>query len=137
MKNNLVYKNLVFDKEAILHLYKDNQWKAYTDHPKKIYDGIQNSLDCIGVYDSSILVGLIRTVGDKNTIIFIQDILILKQYQRHGIGKKLMQIIIDKYKEVRQITLVTDDTEKTRKFYESVGMIDFETKGVIGFSVKK
>jgi GNAT superfamily N-acetyltransferase len=51
----------------------------------------------------------------------IQDILILKGYQRRGYGKKLINEILNKYSHVRMKVLLTDDTEKTKVFYDSVG----------------
>ncbi len=133
----LEYKNLVFNEEAILNLYLTNKWYAYTNDKPSLFQGIKNSLDCIGVYDKDLLVGLIRTIGDAKTIVYIQDILVLPEYQRRGIGTKLLKGIIEKYKSVRQISLATDDTEKTKQFYASVGMVPYNSIGCLGFTVKK
>ncbi len=36
-------------------------------------------------------------------------------------GNKFLKIIFDEYKDIRQIILLTDDTDKTIKFYEKNG----------------
>jgi ribosomal protein S18 acetylase RimI-like enzyme len=131
------YKPLIYNKDAIIELYLDNEWYAYTNKKRLLFNGIKNSLDVIGAYDEELLVGLIRTVGDANTIIYIQDILVLKKYQRQGIGTNLLTQIIDKYDQVRQIILTTDNTEKTKKFYESLGLISYQKIDAVGFMVKK
>ena len=131
------YKPLIYDEAAILQLYLNNEWYAYTNRKELLFNGIRNSLDVIGAYDNDLLVGLIRTVGDLNTIIYIQDILVLKEYQRQGIGKYLIKSIVDKYNAVRQICLMTDNSEKTRKFYESLGLISYDKVQTIGYIVKK
>ena len=38
-----------------------------------------------------------------------------------GLGSKLIQLILADYSDVRQIILATDNTDKTRSFYESNG----------------
>ena len=67
------------------------------------------------------LVGIIRAVGDGQTIVFVQDIIVLPKYQRKGIGTKLLKTLMEKYKDVYQLELLTDNTEKTKAFYRSVG----------------
>jgi ribosomal protein S18 acetylase RimI-like enzyme len=133
----IVYKELIYDEEAILNLYLDNEWTAYTNKKELLFAGIKNSLDLIGAYDNDILVGLIRTVGDLQTIIYIQDILVLKSYHRKKIGTKLMQIIIDKYPHVRQICLMTGQSNEQKLFYESLGFISYNDGEVVGFMIKK
>lgn len=132
-----IYKDLIYDENAIMTLYAENGWTAYTKNKEALFRGIRNSLDTIGVYDQEQLIGFIRTIGDQETIIYIQDILVLPKYQRQGIGKKLLTDVISKYDHVRQIILTTDNTEKTRLFYESVGMIGYDKINCLGYMVKK
>lgn len=112
-------------------LYTDVAWSNYTQDIDTLYRGIQNSLDVISAWHQDILVGLIRTIGDEATIIYIQDILILNAYQRRGIGRYLMQLILDKYLSVRQIVLLTDNTPKTNAFYVSLGMKSYQNSDLI------
>lgn len=64
---------------------------------------------------------IIRVVGDGYSIVHIQDILILPEYQRSGIGTALIKRILEMYKDVYQKSLLTDNTEKTVQFYKSLG----------------
>lgn len=133
----ITYKELIFDEDAIMNLYLANKWYSYTNDKESLYKGIKQSIDKVGVYEDNLLVGFLRTIGDQETIIYVQDILVLPEYQRRGIGTKLLKDIISKYPKVRQIVLATDDTEKTRQFYESIGMVSYDKIGCIGFMVKK
>ncbi|MCE2962434.1 MAG: GNAT family N-acetyltransferase [Chitinophagales bacterium] len=110
--------------EKVEELYIDSRWTNYTNDLPKLMRGIANSLDVISVWDGEKLVGLIRTIGDGETIIYIQDILVLKAYKRQGIGRHLMKQILDKYEDVRQIILLTDSAIEQKAFYESMGMKD-------------
>ncbi len=121
------------DFEQILFLYNDVGWTAYTQDPATLKKAISNSLQVISAWENNTLLGLIRVVGDGETIIYIQDILVLKKYQRKGIGRKLMNRILDAYTHVRQKILLTDDTLQTRQFYTSLGFSSCDDGRLIAF----
>jgi ribosomal protein S18 acetylase RimI-like enzyme len=108
--------------ENALSLYNDAGWTTYTSDNQKLGKAINNSLITITVWNDNELVGLLRAVGDGLTIVYIQDILVLRTFRRQGIGRQLLKLILDKYFDVRQIVLMTDNTEDTIKFYESCGL---------------
>jgi ribosomal protein S18 acetylase RimI-like enzyme len=109
---------------AVVNLYNDANWSAYTKDVNTLTAAIKNSLYVLTAWDGDKLVGLIRLVGDGKTIIYIQDILALKAYKQKKIGSTLVKKALDNYKEVRQVVLLTDDNQETRSFYES---LDFES----------
>lgn len=117
----IIKEQVIPDIDSIMNLYGDVSWTAYTSNPSKLEQAISNSLKVWTAWDDDLLVGLARVVGDSSTIIYIQDILVLQAYQKKGIGSKLLKIILDEYKDIRQIVLLTDDTDKTIKFYEKNG----------------
>ncbi len=128
---------MVYDEEAVRRLYLDNKWYEYLKEIDRLFEGIKRSTDCIGAYDEETLVGLIRTVSDQQTICYIQDILILDDYKRQGIGTKLMSIILDKYSDVRQINLMTGMKEYQKAFYERLGFKLFEKDRTIGYTYQQ
>ena len=125
------YKN--FEHEEILNLYNDVSWCSYTSKPKMLEHAFEHSLKILGAYDGEKLVGIIRAVGDGYSILFIQDILVLTEYQHRGIGKKLLQTMLDLYPDVYQTELATDCTEKTIRFYKSCGLLPYSEIGCEGF----
>ncbi len=102
-------------------VYASVGWTAYTDHPEVLRQGFENSMLTLAAYKEDQLLGIIRTVGDGYTIVFVQDILLYPEHQRKGIGTALLQAILDRYHYVRQIELATDNTEKTIAFYKAMG----------------
>lgn len=121
----ITYKeNISLTKEAVINLYNDANWTAYTKDADNLMLAIKNSLYVLTAWDGEKLVGSIRLVGDGKTIIYIQDILVLNTYKQNKIGSSLVKKALDNYKNVRQIVLLTDDTQETRSFYES---LDFES----------
>lgn len=110
-----------YHEPEILALYDSVGWSNYTANPKLLGNAYHHSLKIFGAYDNETLLGIIRVVGDGYSIIYIQDILVLPQYQRMGIGTALLNKILEEYKDVYQKTLLTDNTEQTIAFYKSLG----------------
>ena len=122
-----------YNEQEILPLYTSVGWTAYTDAPDTLRQGFEHSLLTLAAYENGQLVGLIRTVGDGYTIVFVQDILVFPEHQRRGIGTALLQAVLDRFGHVRQMELATDDTPKTIAFYKSLGFSPMSEIGCCGF----
>ena len=122
-----------YAEQEILALYTSVGWTAYTDHPELLRKGFENSMLTLAAYEDDQLLGIIRTVGDGHTIVFVQDILVFPEHQRKGVGSALLQAVLDRYSHVRQIELATDNTEKTVAFYRSMGFKEMSEIGCCGF----
>lgn len=122
-----------YREEEILPLYASVGWTAYTDAPDALRRGFEKSLLTLAAYEEKTLVGIARTVGDGETIVLMQDLLVFPRYQRRGIGTALMRAMMERFANVRQFQLLTDDTEKTLAFYRSLGLHDLSSLGCRGF----
>ena len=112
--------------EAVLELYRSVGWTIYASNPDKLRRAFENSLYVLGAFDGDALVGILRAVGDGETVVFLQDILVRPDKQGQGIGRKLMAEFFRKFADVRQIQLLTDDIPATVGFYRAVGMVPAE-----------
>ena len=122
-----------YNEDDIKKLYSEVGWYAYIVDMPTLMKGFKNSLLVLAAYENEDLVGIIRVVGDGSTIIFVQDILVFPEKQRQGIGTALLQAVLKRYANVRQIELVTDNTEKTITFYKSLGFRELTELGCCGF----
>lgn len=122
-----------YNEEEISRLYKAVGWTAYTENMPALREGFKNSMLVLAAYDGEELLGIIRTVGDGATIVFVQDILVFPDKQRQGIGTALLKEILNRYPNVRQIELATDNTAKTVAFYKSMGFAEMSEIGCCGF----
>ena len=122
-----------YSEAEILPLYESIGWVFYCKHPEILEKAYANSLCTLAAYEETKLVGLIRSVGDGHTILFIQDLLVYPEYQRRGIGTALVNALLDQYPHVYQIELATDNTEKTIAFYKSFGFRNLSDIGCCGF----
>ena len=122
-----------YREEDILRLYSAVGWTAYTKDPDALLKGFENSLLVLAAYEGDELLGILRAVGDGQTIVFIQDILVFPEHQRQGVGTALLREILTRYRHVRQIALITDDTPKTISFYKALGFRELSETGCCGF----
>lgn len=113
----------IYNEGEILNLYDSVGWSNYTSNPSMLTNAYKHSLKILGAYDADKLVGIIRVVGDGYSMVYIQDIIVLPEYQRKGIGTLLLEKILFEYKNVYQKALMTDNTEKNIQFYKSVGFM--------------
>ena len=122
------------DKERLESLYNDVEWYAYTDDLELLQQAIEQSLYVLTAWEEDTLVGLIRVVGDGLTIIYIQDILVLKEYQNQGIATEMLQHVLTKYDNVRQKVLLTDEAPDVRHFYEKNGFESCDKGELVAFA---
>lgn len=133
MNRIIIKEDIIPNIEEVMNLYEDVGWYAYTKDKENLKNSIEKSLKVWTVWDEERLIGLARVVGDDHTIIYIQDILILESYQGQGIGSDLLKLILEEYKSIRQVVLMTDDTDKTISFYQKNGMVKANDYNSIAF----
>lgn len=115
-------------------LYNDVGWYAYTADLDVLQQALLQSLDVISAWNDDELIGLIRIVGDGLTIMYIQDILVLQAFQNQGIATQLMQQALQKYNDVRQKVLLTEEAADVRHFYEKNGFQSCDNGSLVAFA---
>ena len=126
--------------DDVLHLYQAVGWTNYTNQPQMLAQALSHSLATYLAHDGEKIVGLVRLVGDGFSSVFVQDLIVLPSYQRQGIGSALMKQALADYKDVYQVQLATEQTEKNLGFYRSLGfetLSSFQCTGMIWVNRKK
>ena len=127
-------KNDTISFEEIFPLYEAVGWTNYTSNPTMLKNALEHSLFLISARDEEgNLIGFLRAVGDGFSIVYIQDIIVLPEYQRQGIGTQLLRQTLEYFKEVYQMILTTDSELKTLAFYESNGFTALSKVGCSSF----
>ena len=120
--------------EEILPLYEAVGWSNYTSNPTMLQNTLEHSLFLISARDEDgKLIGFLRAVGDGYSILYIQDIIVLPDYHRQGIGTQLLRQTLKHFQEVYQIILTTDSEVKTIAFYEANGFTALSKYGCTSF----
>lgn len=108
--------------EKVLSLYESVGWTNYTWRPEMLRQAYAHSLFALAAYEGEALIGVVRLVGDGASILYVQDLLVRPEYQRQGIGSELLRRALAQFPQVYQTVLLTDDTEKTRAFYQAMAL---------------
>ena len=122
-----------YNEGEILDLYARVGWTNYTADPQMLRRAYADSLCVLGAFEGRKLLGVIRAVGDGASIVYVQDIIVHPDHQRKGIGTRLMREILARFADIYQIVLSTDDTEKTKAFYRSMGFSEMSEIGCCAF----
>jgi len=133
MKEVIYKEEKLIDIASLLNLYNNAGWSNYTRDLVELEKAIRKSLYVLTAREDKKLVGLIRVVGDGLTIIYIQDILVLKSHKRQKIGSYLINKVLEKFQKVRHKVLLTDDNRETRGFYKSLGFESCVKHGLVSF----
>ena len=126
--------------DDVLHLYQAVGWTNYTNQPQMLAQAMTHSLAIYLARDGEKIVGLVRLIGDDFSLVFVQDLIVLPSYQRQGIGSALMKQALADYKDVYQVQLATEQTEKNLGFYRSLGfetLSTYDCTGMIWVDRKK
>ncbi len=117
-----------------MHLYQAVGWTNYTNQPQMLEQALSHSLAIYLALDGDAVVGLIRLVGDGFSSVLVQDLIVLPNYQRQGIGSSLMKEALGNFKEAYQVQLATEQTEKNVGFYRSMGFETLSTYDCTGMT---
>ncbi|GAK11082.1 GNAT family N-acetyltransferase [Geomicrobium sp. JCM 19039] len=132
---NISYsKSKTLPRADVLALYKDAGWTEYTKDISTLMAGIEQSLAIVSAWHENRLIGLVRIVGDGETIVYIQDLLVLQTYQHSGIGSSLLTKVINDFKHVRQLVLLTDDEPAVRSFYKKHAFTSCDQGSLVAFA---
>jgi len=107
-----------FDIDLIFRFLTTCYWAEGI--PRDVVEkSIRNSL-CFGVFDGEKQVGFARVITDRATYAYIGDVFILESHRGRGLGKQLMQVIMEhpELQGLRRWSLVTRDAHG---LYEQFG----------------
>jgi len=119
--NIKVGHDLPFDQTIELHLSVGWLEKTTMEEKKKLQEAVQNSTYVVTAWSGEKMIGLARCLSDDVTIFYLQSILVAPEYQRQGIGRKLLLNCLARFEHVRNKVLLTDGKEGLGRLYESLG----------------
>jgi ribosomal protein S18 acetylase RimI-like enzyme len=118
----IVYKDSKeFSPEELRELFLSVEWSS-GHFPEKLAVAMQNSGTVFSAWDGEKLIGLINVLDDGVMTAYIHYLLVNPEYQGKGIGKELVRLVREKYKDYLRIVLIAYDKEA--EFYRRCG---FET----------
>ena len=64
---------------------------------------LANSLFCLGAFDGDALIGFARIIGDETIFLYIQDVMVIPEYQGQKVGTGIMKKLIEKINEYKKV----------------------------------
>lgn len=123
---NIVYRDTQnFEPENLKDLFLSVEWSS-GHYPEKLVVAMKNSGSVFTAWDNDKLIGLINALDDGIMTAYVHYLLVNPEYQGKGIGKELVRLISEKYKDYLRIVLIAYDKEVG--FYQHCGLTVGEEK---------
>ncbi|MCI9576029.1 MAG: GNAT family N-acetyltransferase [Clostridiales bacterium] len=119
---NITYREgKSFQAQELKDLFLSVQW-ASGQYPEKLVVAMAHSDTVFSAWDGDTLIGLINVLDDSVMNAYVHYLLVRPEYQGHGVGKKLLQMVKEAYQDYLKILLVSyaDGVE----FYRRCGFCD-------------
>jgi len=117
---NITYKiNTIPELEKIVNLYQALGW-GHKDYPEMLQIAYANSEYIVCAYHQEELIAVGRAISDKSFTVYFPDLLVHPDWQRKGIGRQIMSMMLDKFQDFHNIVLTAED-ERARSFYLMMG----------------
>ena len=107
-----------FTKEDLADLFLSVEWSS-GHFPEKLVVAMKNFKTVFSAYDGDKLVGMICVMDDGVMNAYVHYLLVRPEYQGQGVGKKLVELVKEKYASYLRIVVVAYNAEIG--FYEKCG----------------
>lgn len=111
--------------EAFNYLTNSVDWG--TRKNSIVEEALKNTLYSLCIYDDNKLIGYGRIIGDKTIFLYIQDVMVIPEYQNKHIGTGIMENLlsqINEYKKINpDIRTYLGASKGKEPFYEKFGFI--------------
>jgi ribosomal protein S18 acetylase RimI-like enzyme len=112
-------KKVDYDKLKIL--FNEAGWNDKTDDINRLKSMVENSQIVVTAWDEGTMVGFARCITDYVFNGQINNVVVDPKYRRKGIGKVLIDTILDSSK---QVTYMLRGSIRNENFYRSLGFED-------------
>ena len=124
MECKIIKNDINYNLDDLTKLLNTSYW-AKDRKKETVKKTVENSL-CYFVYDSNKnkLIGFARAITDYTTNYYICDVIVDEEYRGEGIGKKLVETLINAEELIHLRALLI--TKDAKKFYEKFGFYNKE-----------
>ncbi len=96
-------------KTKLQNLFLSNRWDS-GNYPEKLQKALKNSHHVVSAWDGDRLVGIMNALSDGVMNVFFLYIVIHPDYQKKGVGKKMVELMLHKYNSyARKMILAYDE----------------------------
>jgi len=121
----IIVKENIKNVEEFNLLYDAVGWGAYDKAISK--KALNNTFYSVSVYNDNKIIGYGRLVGDTICFLYIQDVMVIPEYQNKKIGTLIMNKLLEKVREVEKenpdIRVYLGASKDKEGFYEKFGFM--------------
>lgn len=108
-----------FGEEQLKELFASVNWLS-ADYTDRMVKAFRNTGIVVSAWKGNSLIGLADALDDGELIAYIHYLLIKPEYQKQGIGRKLLQMVKEHYKNYLYRIVISEE-QKNVEFYEKCG----------------
>lgn len=121
MKGNIVYKDTHdFSEKDLQDLFLSVKWSSGS-YPGKLVVAMRNFKTVFSAWDGQRLAGMVCAMDDGIMNAYVHYLLVNPDYHGQTIGRTLLQMIKDHYKDYLRVAVIAYDSEM--HFYEQCGFV--------------
>ena len=109
-----------FGAGQLRELFLSVGWSSGKD-PEKLVQAMRNSDTVVSAWEGDRLVGLINCLSDGVMTAYFHYLLVRPEYQSQGIGRALVEMMLDRYSRCLRKVLIADNEQVG--FYEKCGFV--------------
>lgn len=112
-----------FNKSELEDLFLSVEWSS-GKYPEKLVVAMKGFKTVYSAYDEDKLIGMICVMDDGIMNAYIHYLLVNPKYQKLGIGKELVEMVKEKYKDYLRLAVI--GYFKAEQFYKNCGFTKSE-----------
>lgn len=126
----IIYKvNQMPSIDAVIEVYNSSGIKRPTGNYERIAKMYQNSNLVVCAFHKDVLVGVARSLTDYSYCCYLSDLAVKLDYQKLGIGKKLIEVTKDTLGD--EVTLILLAAPSAVDYYPKIGFDRIENGFII------
>jgi GNAT superfamily N-acetyltransferase len=114
----VISRSDAIEQSEVLGLYRANSWSS-ADKPETLMKALRNSESLVTARREGELVGLANAISDGHLVVYFPHVLVHPDHQGEGIGKLLMNEMMEIYDGFHQRCLISDF--EAVAFYQRLG----------------
>lgn len=128
----MTIKENIKNVEEFNYLYDAVGWGHYDNQISK--KALDNTIYSVSVYENNTIIGYGRIIGDGICFLYIQDIMVVPEYQSKKIGTTIMNKLLEKIETIKKenpsIRVYLGATKGKEEFYKRFGFVTRKEYGL-------
>jgi len=105
-------------KAKLQDLFLSNKWDS-GNYPEKLQKALKDSHHVVSAWDGDKLVGVMNALSDGIMNVFFLYLIVHPRYQKKGIGQKMVELMLHKYKDYSRKMVIAYD--EALEFFQKCG----------------